>query len=195
VRWTISKAHRGLHPCEQQRQRSHTCNFREPSAGILRTVRSSELSHASLQTPWKYRFTENSRSFHPLIRISMETMRLRQSPGFELGCRCDAVLISSPEYAHGVPGVLKNALDWVVGSGELIDKPVALINASARATHAWTSLADTVSVMSARVVRDASITVSLDGRTLDSCAIVADALIATALKSAIWALAREARVF
>ncbi|HKH71172.1 MAG TPA: NADPH-dependent FMN reductase, partial [Vicinamibacterales bacterium] len=33
---------------------------------------------------------------------------------------CDAVLISSPEYAHGVPGVLKNALDWVVASGELI---------------------------------------------------------------------------
>ena len=98
------------------------------------------------------------------------------------------------EYAHGVPGVLKNALDWVVGSGELIDKPVALINASARATHAWTSLANTLSVMSARVVRDASITVSLDGRTLDSCAIVADASIATALKSAICALAREARL-
>jgi len=43
---------------------------------------------------------------------------------------CDAVLISSPEYAHGVPGVLKNALDWVVGSGELVDKPFALINTS-----------------------------------------------------------------
>src|SRR3954453_11357999 len=34
----------------------------------------------------------------------------------------DALLISSPEYAHGVPGVLKNALDWIVGSRELIDK-------------------------------------------------------------------------
>jgi NAD(P)H-dependent FMN reductase len=108
---------------------------------------------------------------------------------------CDAVLISSPEYAHGVPGVLKNALDWVVASGELIDKPVALINTSARATHAWASLANTLSVMSARVVRDASITVSLDGRILDAYAIAADASIATALKSAICALAREARVF
>jgi chromate reductase len=52
---------------------------------------------------------------------------------------CDAVLISSPEYAHGVPGVLKNALDWVVSSGEFIDKPVAVVNTSARASHAWTS--------------------------------------------------------
>ena len=111
---------------------------------------------------------------------------------------CDAVLISSPEYAHGVPGVLKNALDWVVASGELVDKPVALINASARATHAWTSLANTLSVMSARVVRDASITVSLGGRMLDTYAIVADASLATALESALCALAcdaREARVF
>src|SRR5262249_22938824 len=45
--------------------------------------------------------------------------------GFRLALQsCDAVLISSPEYAHGVPGALKNALDWVVSSGEFIDKPV-----------------------------------------------------------------------
>lgn len=106
---------------------------------------------------------------------------------------CDAVLISSPEYAHGVPGALKNALDWIVGSGELIDKPVALINASARATHAWTSLAETLTVMSAHLIRDASITVPLDGRTLDAAGIVGDAGLARALRAAIEALALGAR--
>lgn len=73
----------------------------------------------------------------------------------------DAVLLSSPEYAHVVPGVLKNALDWVVGSGELVDKPIALVNASSRATRAWSSLVDTLSVMSARVIREASLAVAL----------------------------------
>jgi len=106
---------------------------------------------------------------------------------------CDAVLISSPEYAHGVPGVLKNALDWVVGSGELVDKPVALINTSARATHAWESLAETLSVMSAQVVLDASITLPLGGRTLSADDIVGDAAFATALRSALTVLASEAR--
>lgn len=101
---------------------------------------------------------------------------------------CDAVLISSPEYAHGVPGVLKNALDWVVGSGELVDKPIALINASGRAIHAWTSLRDTLTVMSARVIAAASITVRLDGRSLDSNGIVGDATLSAALRSAIDAL-------
>src|SRR5439155_15059834 len=76
---------------------------------------------------------------------------------------CDAVLISSPEDAHGVSGVVKNALDWVVGSGELIDKSIALINASRRATHAWAWLSETLTVMSARVVGDASIKSPLDG--------------------------------
>ena len=57
---------------------------------------------------------------------------------------CDAILICSPEYAHGVSGVLKNALDWVVSSGELIDKPIALINASAHATASLAALAHVV---------------------------------------------------
>ncbi len=106
---------------------------------------------------------------------------------------CDAVLISSPEYAHGVPGALKNALDWVVGSGEFIDKPIALINASARATHAWASLAETLRMMSARVIVEASITIPLDGRTLAADDIVADVELSGALKSAIGALTRNVR--
>jgi chromate reductase len=106
---------------------------------------------------------------------------------------CDAVLISSPEYAHGVPGVMKNALDWVVGSGELVDKPIALINASARAKHAWASLAETLTVMSAHLILEASITVPLDGRGLDAKGIVGDAELSTALTSAIDALSRAAR--
>jgi NAD(P)H-dependent FMN reductase len=105
----------------------------------------------------------------------------------------EAVLISSPEYAHGVPGTLKNALDWVVGSGELIGKPVALINASARATHAWAALAETVTVMAARLVREASITIPLDGRALDADAIAQDPNLSRALASAIELLASAAR--
>jgi len=42
----------------------------------------------------------------------------------------DGVIFSTPEYAYGVPGVLKNALDWLVSSGELYEKPVAAISAS-----------------------------------------------------------------
>ncbi len=62
----------------------------------------------------------------------------------------DAILICSPEYAHGVPGSLKNALDWVVGSGELIEKPVGLINIGA-SSIALDSLAETLRVMMADV--------------------------------------------
>jgi NAD(P)H-dependent FMN reductase len=106
---------------------------------------------------------------------------------------CDALLISSPEYAHGVPGVLKNALDWVVGSGELMGKPVALINASPRATRAWALLAETLTVMSARVILDASVTVPIQGRTLSADDIVRDTGLSTLLRSAIDVLVDAAR--
>ena len=65
------------------------------------------------------------------------------------------VIISSPEYAHGVPGVLKNALDWLVASGEFYEKPVALFSASPRARFAQASLAETLTVMTARLIPEA----------------------------------------
>ena len=102
----------------------------------------------------------------------------------------DAVLISSPEYAHGVPGALKNALDWVVGTGELIDKPVSLMSASSRATYAHESLRETLTTMSAHVVREASITLPVSGRGMDASAIAADPEIANAITSALAALTR-----
>jgi chromate reductase, NAD(P)H dehydrogenase (quinone) len=106
---------------------------------------------------------------------------------------CDAILICSPEYAHGVSGVLKNALDWVVSSGELIDKPIALINASTRAMLAYASLTETLTTMSARVVDDASVTIPLDGSKLDAAGIAQDPHLSRILKSSLTALARVAR--
>jgi chromate reductase len=67
----------------------------------------------------------------------------------------DAVLIVSPEYAHGVPGVLKNALDWLVSSGECVGKPVAVITASPFPTggdHANAQLRETLRMMTGTVV-------------------------------------------
>lgn len=65
--------------------------------------------------------------------------------------QADAILISSPEYIHGVPGSFKNALDWTASSGVFIGKPLALINASATSNHAQDSLIETLTVLMADV--------------------------------------------
>jgi chromate reductase len=67
----------------------------------------------------------------------------------------DCVAISTPEYAHGVPGVLKNALDWLVGSGELDRKPVALLHVSDRGEYAQASLREILTIMGARIIFEA----------------------------------------
>jgi NAD(P)H-dependent FMN reductase len=72
----------------------------------------------------------------------------------------DAVVIASPEYAHGVSAVIKNALDWMVGNESFVNKPVALLNAAPRATHAYHALRETVTMMSANMVDTACITLA-----------------------------------
>ena len=47
------------------------------------------------------------------------------------------MLLAVPEYAFGIPGAFKNALDWTVGSGSLYRKPVAVLSVAppGRGTH------------------------------------------------------------
>jgi len=97
----------------------------------------------------------------------------------------DALLISSPEYAHGVPGALKNALDWMVSDAAMIGKPIALLNASARSTFAHPQLAETLRTMSTALTAEASVTVPLDGRKLDAAGIAADPMLARLLRAAL----------
>jgi len=106
---------------------------------------------------------------------------------------CDAILMCSPEYAHGVSGVLKNALDWIVSSGELMDKPIALINASGRATLAYASLRETLTTMSGRVIEDASVTIPLEGSKSDAAGLARDGHVSGVLKASLAALARVVR--
>ncbi len=125
----------------------------------------------------------------PPFNPDMEDVDLPAVRDFRADLRmADGVLISSPEYAHGVPGVLKNALDWVVGSGELIGKPIALISASPWATFAPAQLAETLTTMDARVIKIASGSVPLQGKALDESGIVTHPEIAPVLRTFLAAL-------
>jgi NAD(P)H-dependent FMN reductase len=67
----------------------------------------------------------------------------------------DAVLIASPEYGFSLPGSLKNGIDWVIGSGELEEKVVAItaaVTAPERGRRGLQALRDTLSAVRATIV-------------------------------------------
>jgi len=108
----------------------------------------------------------------------------------EIG-RSQGLLLSSPEYARGVAGSFKNALDWLVGSLQFPGKPVALLNASPRARHADAQLRLTLATMSARLIEEASITLPLLGRNLEAGEIIADTDLSRLLRAALACFARH----
>jgi NAD(P)H-dependent FMN reductase len=63
----------------------------------------------------------------------------------------DGILISTPEYAMGLPGSLKNVLDWAVSSSSFSKKPVLAVVASSLGEKAYQSLIDVLTVIEAEV--------------------------------------------
>ena len=66
----------------------------------------------------------------------------------------DGIIVSCPEYAHGVPGGMKNALDWLVSRDAAVGKPAMLVHASARSLYARAALAEIMRTMSFAMYED-----------------------------------------
>ncbi|WP_160009108.1 NADPH-dependent FMN reductase [Rhizobium sp. 18055] len=76
----------------------------------------------------------------------------------------DGVIFACPEYAHGLPGGLKNALDWLVSRDEAPFKPVMIAHASHRGDFALEQLTEVLKTMSFALVPSANIRISLLGK-------------------------------
>ena len=88
---------------------------------------------------------------NPPVTVSDFRRQLNQS---------DGVLICTPEYAMGVPGTLKNAIDWTVSSMEFSHKPVALITASSAGQNAHLSLLETLKIIEADIPESSQLLIS-----------------------------------
>lgn len=100
----------------------------------------------------------------------------------------DALLIASPEYAHGITGTIKNALDWLVSFEPFVNKPVAVLNASPRAHHADAALREILKTMSANIVEPASITIPILGSGLTENGMIYDPAVSGLIVRALNAL-------
>ncbi len=105
-----------------------------------------------------------------------------------------ALIICTPEYAKGVPGVLKNALEWLVSSAELYKKPVAVITASPSTSggdKAHESLLLTLGMLDATVVKNGSLLVPSVRTKFKDDATVTDESIKQALIALVSSIANE----
>jgi len=71
----------------------------------------------------------------------------------------DGVLICTPEYAMGVPGALKNALDWCVSSVVFSNKPTALITSSLNGLKGHQSLMETLKIIECSMTKETELVI------------------------------------
>lgn len=103
----------------------------------------------------------------------------------------DGIVISTPEYAHGLPGSFKNALDWLVGSVTFPGKPVMLMFGSSASVHAPASLREILRTMSAVLVPAADVTVELRGKSPRAEDVASDPDVARAIRNGLDAFVRR----
>jgi chromate reductase len=102
----------------------------------------------------------------------------------------DGVIVSCPEYAHGVPGGLKNGLDWLVSRDAAIDKPAMLVHASPRSLFARAALAEIMRTMSFALYEDVALEIVLLGKKPPEIeAILAEPANVLAMRNALTAFA------
>jgi NAD(P)H-dependent FMN reductase len=80
----------------------------------------------------------------------------------------DGVLICTPEYAHGVPGTLKNAIDWVVSTNEFSGKPTMLVTAATDGSFAHKALLETLRVIEAKDIENNQLLIQFAATKIDS---------------------------
>ncbi len=106
--------------------------------------------------------------------------------------RHQALIISTPEYAHGIPGVLKNALDWLVSDPAFEGKKIGLIYGSATdASHAHQSLLEILKTMSAPVAKEAVLSIPSARTKIDAAGKIMDPAVREGLISLLQYLSRD----
>ncbi len=94
----------------------------------------------------------------------------------------DGVLICTPEYVFSIPGALKNALEWTVGTSDFAAKPVVLITASSLGEKTHEALFLVLKTIEAKISEKTALLISGARTKLNSEGKLTDAPTIEAIK-------------
>jgi NAD(P)H-dependent FMN reductase len=154
------------------------------SGGLLRACRERAPAGMSIT------LFEEHKQF-PLFNPELADLPAGVRALYDAADAADALLIASPEYAHGVTGTIKNTLDWLVGHPGFAGKPVAVLNPSWQSHHADDNLREILGMMSADLILDACVRIPVIGAGVSPDAIGSSTRFAPAIDALLAAIAQH----
>ncbi len=135
---------------------------------------------------WILKYSPDLKRFPPLMED--KSCQLVVKNFIQQLSYADALLFCIPEYAFGVPGALKNALDWTVSSTVFSDKPVALITAASNGEKAHASMSLTLGALGSRISEETKLLIPFIRTKLDEKGQVTDQHVLNSIRCVIRAL-------
>ncbi|MES2332789.1 MAG: NADPH-dependent FMN reductase [Bacteroidota bacterium] len=86
----------------------------------------------------------------------------------------DGILICTPEYVYSLPGSLKNAIEWMVSTTLLTDKPAALITAASSGQKAHEALNLLMRTLYVKLAENGSLLISVPKTKLSADGVITD---------------------
>jgi chromate reductase, NAD(P)H dehydrogenase (quinone) len=159
--------------------------------GISGSLRSGSSNHALLGAITQIEPSAELCIYDGVGRLPHFTpdLDIEPAPGEVVALRArvraaDALVVCSPEYAHGIPGSLKNALDWLVSSDAIMDKHV-LVWSGGVAEYAHDQLLEVLRTLTQNVVLDASLRVFGARQSFDAAGRLVNERVAEQLRASL----------
>lgn len=132
------------------------------------SIRNNSSNHALLMAMQKSLSTSENWILYPIVDLPFFDPEIQFSTNLPtsivdlraLALAADYIVVATPEYAHGIPGILKNALEWLICPETMKKSAVVIIGSGSGGEYVKNALCETLKTMDLNISEERTLVVT-----------------------------------